>query len=88
MDEGVDPKDMCKSLVADVIQDAEIEEIAVPEIRALFKDWMEELYQEIRRLVAAEPNVTPEKLAKGFRISKEAAAFLLRRKTMQNLERE
>ena len=88
MDEGVDPKDMCQSLVADVIQDAEIEEIAVPEIRALFKDWMEELDQEIWRLIAAQPNITPEKLAKEFRISKEAAAFLLRRKSMQDAERE
>ena len=82
MDEGVDPKHMCKSLVTDLIQDAEIDEIAVPEIRALFRDWMEELDQEIRRFIATQRNVTPEKVAEEFRISKEAAAFLLRRRSL------
>ena len=82
MDEGVDPNDMCKSLVTDLIQDAQIDEIAVPQIRALFRDWMEELDQEIRRFIATQRNVTPEKVAKEFRISKEAAAFLLRRRSL------
>lgn len=77
MDEGVDPKDMCKSLVTNVIRDAEIEEVAAPEISALFKDWMGELDQEVRRFVAAQRDITPEKLAKELRISKEVAAFLL-----------
>ena len=82
MDEGVDPKNMCKSLVTDLIQDEEIDEIAVPEIRTLFRDWMEELDQEIRRFTATQHDVTPETVAEEFRISTEAAAFLLRRRSV------
>ena len=82
MDEGVDPKNMCKSLVTDLMQDAEISEVAVPEIRALFRDWVEELEQETGSFIATQHNVTPEKLAEEFRISEEAAAFLLRRRNL------
>jgi hypothetical protein len=79
MDEGVDPKDMCKSLVRELTRDAEIEDMAVPEIRALFRDWMEELDQQVGHIVATRQDVTPEQLGEELHIGKEAAAFLLKR---------
>jgi hypothetical protein len=47
MDEGVDPKDMCRRVVTAMDEHAELESLATPEIRALFVDWMEELESEV-----------------------------------------
>jgi len=50
MDEGVDPKDMCRRVVTSIDEHAELESLANPEIRALFVDWIEELKSEVLSL--------------------------------------
>jgi hypothetical protein len=77
MDEGVDPKDMCRRVVTALDQYAELESLANPQIRALFIDWMEELEGEILAFIREARHPEPENLSDRFRISKQGAEFLL-----------
>jgi hypothetical protein len=43
MGEGVDPTQMCQSLVDKVAQSKQLMAITDPEILVLFEDWLEEL---------------------------------------------
>ena len=77
MDEGVDPKDMCRKVVTTLDQYAQLESLANPEIRALFIDWMEELEGEVLAFIRKARLAKPENLTDQFRISRQGAEFLL-----------
>ena len=51
MGEGVDPTQMCQSLVDKVAQSEQLLAIADPELLVLFEDWLEELEAEVRALL-------------------------------------
>ncbi len=46
LDEGVDPAQMCQSLVDRVSRSEALKSIAKPELLTLFEDWLEELEKE------------------------------------------
>jgi hypothetical protein len=77
MDEGVDPKDMCRRVVTSIDEHAELESLANPEIRALFVDWMEELESEVMSLYRERKHLGTEDLRVHFKISRQGAEFLL-----------
>ena len=77
MDEGVDPKDMCRRVVTAIDEHAELESLANPEIRALFVDWMEELESEVMGLYRERKHLETEDLRVHFKISRQEAEFLL-----------
>jgi len=79
MDEGVDPKDMCRKVVTVLDQHAHLESLANSEIRALFIDWMEQLEGEILGLYRERKHLTSDDLTHHFRISRQGADFLLRK---------
>lgn len=47
MGEGVDPTQMCQSLVDKVAQSRQLAAITDPELLVLFEEWFEELETEI-----------------------------------------
>jgi hypothetical protein len=77
MDEGVDPKDMCRRVVTSIDEHAELESLANQEIRALFVDWMEELESEVLSLYREKKHLGTEDLRVHFKISRQGAEFLL-----------
>jgi hypothetical protein len=77
MDEGVDPKDMCRKVVTTLDQYAQLESLAIPHIRSLFIDWMEELEGEVLAFIRKARLAKPENLTDQFRISRQGAEFLL-----------
>jgi len=77
MDEGVDPKNLGRKMVAVIDEHAELESLANPEIRSLFIDWMEELEAEILDYYRAKKALIVEDLAEQFKISRQGAAFIL-----------
>ena len=77
MDEGVDPKDMCRRVVIAIDEHAELESLANPEIRALFVDWMEELESEVLSLYREREHLRTEDIRAHFKISRQGAEFLL-----------
>ena len=83
MGEGVDPTQMCRSLVDKVAQSEQLMTIADPDLLVLFEDWLEELEEEVRVLLKKHGPLSVTTLADKLGVSRRGAAFLL-----SKLERE
>jgi hypothetical protein len=83
MGEGVDPTQMCQSLVDKVAQSRQLMAITDPELLVLFEDWFEELEEEVIALVKRHGPLDAAELANKLGLSRRGATFLL-----SKLERE
>lgn len=77
MDEGVDPTDMCQSMIDKVARSKQLTTVAEPEILSLFEDWLEELDGEVVAFVKKTGSTDPSDLAKGCGLSRSGAEFLI-----------
>lgn len=77
MGEGVDPTQMCQSLVNKVTQSKQLMAISNPEVLVLFEDWLEELEDEVIAFTGQHENLTAEELAKKLGLSFRGADFLI-----------
>ena len=83
MGEGVDPTQMCQTLVDKVARSRQLTAIAEPELLVLFEDWLEELEQEAIRVMKEGDAGDAGELARRLKVSSKGATFLL-----SKLERE
>jgi hypothetical protein len=77
MGEGVDPTEMCRSLVDKVAQSKQLRAIADPELLVLFEDWLEELEAELIRRLQSDESQGEEEIAERLGLSRRGAHFLL-----------
>ena len=77
MGEGVDPTQMCQSLVDKVAQSKQLMAITDPDLLVLFEDWFEELEDEIISLAGTYGPLNEEELAKRIGLSLRGSTFLL-----------
>ena len=77
MGEGVDPTQMCQSLVEKVAQSKQLMSITDPDLLVLFEDWLEELEAEVVRLSKTRSALKTDDLASELGLSKRGAAFLM-----------
>jgi hypothetical protein len=77
MGEGVDPTQMCQSLVDRVAQSKQLTAITNPEILVLFEDWLEELEHEVVAFAASRSNLIAEDLVAELGLSARGATFLV-----------
>ena len=77
MGEGVDPTQMCQSLVDKVAQSRQLMAIADPDILILFDDWLEELEAEAQLIMQETNTVNEKELAVKLGVSPRGAKFLL-----------
>lgn len=77
MGEGVDPTQMCQTLVDKVAQSKQLMAITDPELLVLFEDWFEELEDEISSLNSKHGPLSAAELAKKIGLSLRGATFLL-----------
>jgi hypothetical protein len=77
MDEGVDPKEMCRSLVGKIGQSEQLRSVTDPEILVLFEDWLEELENETVSVIKRGGSTAPEDLSKELGLSESGAMFLI-----------
>ncbi|MCG6879115.1 MAG: hypothetical protein LJE96_08230 [Deltaproteobacteria bacterium] len=77
MDEGVDPTDMCQSMVERVARSKQLSAVTEPGILSLFEDWLEELDDEVVSFVKRTGSMDPVDLAKGCGLSQSGADFLI-----------
>jgi hypothetical protein len=77
MDEGVDPTDMCQSLVHKVAQSKQLMAVTDPSILVLFESWLEELEEETMKLIKEHPDADPIDLVDKLGISKSGSSFLI-----------
>ena len=77
MGEGVDPTQMCRSLVDKVVQSEQLRAIADPDLLVLFEDWLEELEAEVLALLKTHGPLDSKGLADKLGLSIRGARFLL-----------
>ncbi len=77
MGEGVDPTQMCRSLVDKVVQSEQLRAIADPDLLVLFEDWLEELEAEVVALLKTHGSLDSKELADKLGLSVRGATFLL-----------
>jgi hypothetical protein len=85
MGEGVDPTQMCRSLVDKVAQSEQLMTIADPGLLVLFEDWLEELEEEVRVLLKKHGPLSETTLAEKLGVSRRGAAFLLSKLARENV---
>ena len=83
MGEGVDPTQMCQTLVDKVAQSKQLMAITDPDLLVLFEDWFEELEDEIISLNGKYGPLSSEDLAKRIGLSLRGATFLLSKLTRE-----
>jgi hypothetical protein len=77
MGEGVDPTQMCQSLVDKVAQSKQLMAITDPELLVLFESWLDELEEEVAAFLLDDPAADAGKLADNLGLSLRGATFLL-----------
>jgi predicted HTH transcriptional regulator len=77
MGEGVDPTQMCQTLVDKVAQSKQLMAITDPDLLVLFEDWFEELEEEVISLVKKYGPMSARELAEKIGLSQRGATFLL-----------
>ena len=77
MGEGVDPTQMCQSLVDKVTRSQQLMAVADPELMVLFEEWLEELEKEVEAFAKKSPSLNPSDLARNLGISRAGAVFLI-----------
>ena len=84
MDEGVDPTQMCQTLVDKVFQSKQLKAVADPEILILFENWLEELEEEIITKINSHGSLKAEDLSRELGLSESGAMFLLTKLTARS----
>ena len=77
MGEGVDPTQMCQTLVDKVAQSRPLMAITDPDLLVLFEDWFEELEDEVISLNDRCGPLDAAELARRIGLSLRGATFLL-----------
>jgi hypothetical protein len=77
MGEGVDPTEMCQSLMDKMRRSQQLMAAADPDLLVLFEDWLEALEDEVVSRVKETASQNPQDLARKLGLSQEGAAFLL-----------
>jgi hypothetical protein len=77
MGEGVDPTQMCQTLVDKVAQSKQLMAITDPEVLVFFEDWLEEPEDEVVKHVDSYGSVDAGRLARDLGLSQRGARFLL-----------
>jgi hypothetical protein len=84
MGEGVDPTQMCQSLVEKVAQSKQLMSITDPDLLVLFEDWLEELEAEVVSLAKAGRELKAGDLASELGLSQRGATFILSKLHREN----
>jgi hypothetical protein len=84
MGEGVDPTQMCQSLVEKVAQSKQLMSITDPDLLVLFEDWLEELEAEVVALAKTRNTLTASYLASELGLSQRGATFILSKLKREN----
>ncbi|MBS3809727.1 MAG: hypothetical protein KGY38_06205 [Desulfobacterales bacterium] len=77
MGEGVDPTQMCQSLVNKVAQSEQLSAITDPDVLVLFEDWLEELENEVQKIYKASGVMDEDIVAEKLGLSRRGTKFLL-----------
>lgn len=84
MGEGVDPTQMCQTLVHKVAQAKQLLAIADPGILPLFENWLDELEDAAADFLKHHPGGDAAELAEKLGLSRRGAEFLVAKLRQEN----
>jgi len=84
MGEGVDPTQMCQTLVHKVAQSKQLMAVTDPEILGLFENWLDELEEEVVARLRRHPEADPMVISTTLGLSRRGADFLLTKLRREN----
>jgi hypothetical protein len=84
MGEGVDPTQMCQTLVERVAQSRQLMAVADPEILGLFENWLDELEEEVVTWMGRHPEGDAASLAEELGLSRSGADFIVAKLRREN----
>ena len=84
MDEGIDPTQMCQTLVHKIAQSKQLMAVTDPDILVLFEDWLDELEGEVIGYAKKHGAAEIGKLAATLGLSSNGAAFLITKLKKEN----
>jgi len=84
MGEGVDPTQMCQTLVHKVAQSKQLLAVAEPDVLVLFESWLEELEEEVMVFLKRHPSADSMELAHKLGLSRSGADFLVAKLRREN----
>jgi hypothetical protein len=77
MGEGVDPTQMCQTLVHKVAQSKQLMAVTDPDVLGLFESWLDELEEEVVAHLRRHPDGDPVIISTALGLSQRGAAFLV-----------
>lgn len=77
MGEGIDPTQMCQTLVHKVTRSKQLKAVTDPDILVLFESWLDELEEEVAGYLRQHPGGNAADLAASLGLSRSGADFLL-----------
>ncbi len=77
MGEGVDPTQMCQTLVHKVAQSKQLMAVTDPDVLGLFESWLDELEEEVVAHLHRHPEGDPVAISAALGLSQRGAAFLV-----------
>ena len=77
--EGFNPTEMCEKMMSTISESRELAGWATPEIRGLFKDWVQQMNEELLSYINSHKNVEFDQIASHFKISLSSVIYLLSR---------
>lgn len=84
MGEGVDPTQMCQTLVHKVAQSKQLMAVTDPEILVLFESWLDELEDEVINRLRQHPGSDAADLAEHLGLSRSGADFMVAKLRREN----
>ncbi len=79
MDEGVDPKNMCRHLYSTMGVPNELLKDAPEDLIFLFQDWLDMVASECRKILAAQPDLSTLEVAKQLKLPVSTVEKLIKR---------
>jgi len=77
--EGFNPMEMCGKMMSTISENKELAGWATPEIRGLFKDWVQQINEELLSYIQGHKNVRFDQIGRHFKTSLSSVIYLLSR---------
>ncbi|MFC1823444.1 FeoC-like transcriptional regulator [Thermodesulfobacteriota bacterium] len=75
--EGFNPMDMCRQMMSSMNEGRNVAAFATPEIRDLFKDWVQQINEEILGFMQEQQSASIEQIAEHLKLSDNSIIYLL-----------
>ena len=75
--EGFNPMEMCRQMMSSMGEGQNLESFATPELRNLFKDWVQQINEEILGFMQTHQSASVEQVAEHLKLSANSVIYLL-----------